>query len=106
MKIRIYGNSIRLRLDGAELTELVEKGRVRRLIRFGPGDQATLAYSVETGDRGAPADADFRAGEIRLFVRAEEARRLEAGGEVSVEGERRIAGEAVLRVRIERDFAP
>jgi hypothetical protein len=106
VKLRIQENSVRLRLDETELSELVETGRLRRSIRFGPGDEQCLAYTLEVSDRGSPADAELRGAEIRVFVRAEDARRLEAGAEVSVEGTRKTGENEVLRVLIERDFAP
>lgn len=106
MKLRIHENSIRLRMSEDEIAELASSGQIRRWIRFGPEEGAALAYSVEIGERGRPADAEFGAGGIRLFLRAEDAARLAAGGETSIEGEHVIGGGGVLRVRIERDFAP
>lgn len=106
MKLRIQESTIRLRLSADEIAALAARGRVRCQIRFGPDDAAVLAYSVEIGDRGRPADAELVEGEIRLFLRKDEAARLEAGGEVSVEGERPAGKGDVLRVRIEKDLAP
>lgn len=106
MKLRIHENSLRLRLDDTELAELVETGKVCRLIRFGPDDGACLVYSVEMSDRTKSVDADLQAGVIRVFIKEEEARRLEFGGEESIEGERRIRENEVLRVLVEKDFAP
>jgi hypothetical protein len=47
MKLRIRGNSLRLRLSQSEVTQLAQHGRVEDAISFGP---SKLAYVLATSD--------------------------------------------------------
>ena len=53
MKLRLKGNSIRVRLDRRDIEGLVEQGRIDDAVRFGPG--LAVSYAVEVGP--APASA-------------------------------------------------
>jgi hypothetical protein len=46
MKLRIQGNSLRLRLSRPDMARLVEKGRVEETIQFAPESDAILTYSL------------------------------------------------------------
>ena len=46
MKLRIRGNSIRVRVDRKDLAELLDRGRVLDVLRFGPGSTHTFTYAV------------------------------------------------------------
>src|SRR5208337_4503485 len=45
MKLRIHGNSLRLRLNRTEVAELAQSGRVENALEF--GQRSKLIYSVE-----------------------------------------------------------
>lgn len=47
MKLRLKGNSIRVRLDGRDIERLIRQGRVDADVHFGPA--LSLSYAVETG---------------------------------------------------------
>ena len=47
MKLRIRGNSLRLRLSQSEVTQLAREGRVEEAISFGP---SKLTYALTTSD--------------------------------------------------------
>jgi hypothetical protein len=47
MKLRIRGNSLRLRLSQSEVTQLTQEGRVEDAISFGP---SKLTYVLATAD--------------------------------------------------------
>ena len=47
MKLRLKGNSIRVRLDRRDIERLIDKGRVDDAVRFGPG--LAFSYAVEAG---------------------------------------------------------
>lgn len=47
MKLRIRGNSLRLRLSQSEVTQLAQRGRVEDAIAFGP---SKLTYVLATSD--------------------------------------------------------
>ncbi len=50
MKLRIRGNSIRLRLSQQNVKEFEEKGRVENSIQFGAAAGGRLIYALETSD--------------------------------------------------------
>jgi hypothetical protein len=47
MKLRLKGNSIRVRLDRRDIERLIDEGRVHDAVRFGPG--LAFSYAVEGG---------------------------------------------------------
>jgi hypothetical protein len=50
MKLRIKGNSLRLRLQRSEIAALQETGEVADQITFGPAAHQTLRYMIEVGE--------------------------------------------------------
>lgn len=68
MKLRINGNSLRLRLTRKELAGLIEVGNLENDIRLGPGVEQVLVYRLElSGARKSPG-IDFEAGRIVIFL--------------------------------------
>ena len=65
MKLRIQGNSLRLRLKQGEISTLGSAGKVEDRITFGP--DAALVYSIEAADVPSVA-VDFRDGIFRVSV--------------------------------------
>ena len=57
MKLRIQGNSLRLRLTRNEVAQLHDGGRVESSIEFGPG--RTLTYALESAPHAASVIASF-----------------------------------------------
>ena len=55
MKLRIQGNSLRLRVSPSEMTRLLEAGRIEETIHFAHGGDARLTYALEH----AAADRDI-----------------------------------------------
>jgi hypothetical protein len=66
MKLRIQGNSLRLRLTRKEVVHLRDRGRVESLIEFLP-DQ-TLVYRLEGSFHAKSVEAAFDGQTIRVTV--------------------------------------
>lgn len=66
MKIRILDNTIRLRLDRAEVDQIGAGSRVRGATYF-PGGE-TFCYALEPAD--APCSAEFCDGVIKIVISA------------------------------------
>jgi hypothetical protein len=49
MKLRIQGNSIRLRVSRSELAAFVETGRLEETVYFGPQVETSLTYALVRG---------------------------------------------------------
>jgi hypothetical protein len=103
MKLRLKGNSIRVRLDRRDLTDLVEAGRVEDSLRFGPGVE--FSYVIEAGP--APAgepSASYAPGRLTLTIAPEDARDWSASDRVGFDRLQAVEGGSI-RVVLVKDFA-
>lgn len=101
MKLRIRGNSLRIRVSQTELEQISRDGAAFDVIHF---DAATrLEYGVEVhADR--PLGARFSGAGIRVTVPADEVERWLAPDQVSIAGEQALASGGALKILIEKDF--
>ena len=104
MKLRIRGNSIRLRLTKSEVEHLGETGKVDDAVAF---DAATPAFRYELriaaiDDR---ARAKFDANCLSISIPASEAKNWITSEQVSIEEMQPIDGNRFLRILVEKDFA-
>jgi hypothetical protein len=102
MKLRMRGNSLRLRLTQSEVNDLVALGSVEEETAFGP--QARLTYAIVLGEESA-VSASFDAGASRVTVPSAEARAWATSDRVAIEGEQATADGEPLRLLVEKDFA-
>jgi hypothetical protein len=103
MKLRLKGNSIRVRLDRRDIERLIDEGRVDDGVRFGPG--LAFSYAVELGP--APRErprASYAAGRLLIRIDPEDAEEWLAGDRVGFDHLQPVDGGAV-RVLLEKDFA-
>jgi hypothetical protein len=103
MKLRIKGNSLRLRITPSEMKRLLDTGRVEETIHFGPGADARLTYALEQKPERGPMMARYRPQEITVVVSMAAAGQWAASPEVGLYGEIETS-EGVLSVAIEKDF--
>ena len=96
MKLRIRGNSLRLRLTQSEVKELRDKGSVEETVHFSPTSK--LAYAIERSGGGEIA-ARFEDG--RILVQVPESIALEWCNTERV-GFDAVAGE--VKVLVEKDW--
>jgi hypothetical protein len=68
MKLRIQGNSLRLRLSEAEVQQFAETGRVDEAIALGPGEDQTLHYVLARRDAVAGITVDFVGNSVMVYV--------------------------------------
>jgi hypothetical protein len=54
MKLRLKGNSIRVRLDRRDIEGLIDRGRIDEAVRFGPGLAFSYAVAVSVAPRDRP----------------------------------------------------
>lgn len=99
MKLRIHGNSLRLRLDSSEVAQLQEIGVCTDSLRFAPGSQ--LTYTLETSSQVTAMDAQYRQDRIRILLPIELAREWAESDRVSLSLQRTEGGPSIL---IEKDF--
>jgi len=116
MKLRIRGNSLRLRLLRGEVEQFGETGRITETIRFGALPAAQLSYTLESDSEARQITTLYADNQITVTVPAEEARNWVKSDEITLKskqpienGERNDAGENstsenVLKILIEKDF--
>ena len=68
MKLRIHGNSLRLRLSQSEVAQFSKTGFVEDSIQFAPG--ASFAYTLESSSSLSAPQALFQNGWLRIQVPA------------------------------------
>ena len=107
MKLRIHGNSVRLRLGRSEVDRLLSAGQVREHTAFGPEPSHRLTYVLEVSDDAADVRAELRGPDLTVTLPTRIARRWATTDEVGIEAEQDVGGGVsgeVLRLVIEKDF--
>lgn len=101
MKLRIRGNSLRLRVSQTELKRIAEHGSAEDSIRFTPG--ADWKYGIEVGP-GSAVGAEFTGQSLRVTVPKATIDRWLDPSEVSIEGQQPIGNGETLRILLEKDY--
>lgn len=107
MKLRIRGNSIRLRLARSEVATLGNEGRVQQTIAFGPGAGDVLTYALVTSAGTEQVVARMESGAITVLLPPPVAGTWVATDQVTIAAEQPGVGPAgadVLRILVEKDF--
>ena len=105
MKLRIRGNSIRLRLAQSEVTRLLDQGVVVESTTFDPAGRQRLDYQLISTANVAAVAVSFEEGR-RLVVRVP-ADLVAAWGmsdRIEIAATQPAEGGAVLRILIEKDL--
>lgn len=104
MKIRIKGNSLRLRLAQEEVETFRRFGRVANTIRFGFDETEILTYELVRSNNHDTVTADFNGGEISVYVPRPTAEKW-TGSEDTGFKAKQVTGEGNhLIILIEKDF--
>lgn len=103
MKLRIRGNSIRLRLTKQEVAEFGAGKVVQESVEFGDGGK--LFYRLEISEDSRGVEARFENGRIALRIPKSQAEQWAESVQVSFEAKQKLAGGKELRILVEKDFA-
>jgi hypothetical protein len=101
MKLRIRGNSIRLRLSKSELASVAETGAAEDVVQFSSDTQ--LRYRLEVKPSGG-VEAQLQPSMVRVAIPKASAERWTRSDEVSIEGEQPLGRGGVLRILVEKDY--
>jgi hypothetical protein len=104
MKLRIKGNSLRLRLGQSEVRRLTIEGRVAESTTFGPDPEQRLEYALDASAEARDVTASFAGG--RVVVRVPRSAVLEWArtDQVGIHATQRISDDCELRILVEKDF--
>ena len=104
MKLRLNGDSIRLRLGRGEVQHLLAAGSVAGQTRFGPGS-GTLRYTLEASAGASAVSASFDGGQLRVAVPADQAHRWAGSADqVGITANQDAGDGHRLTILIEKDF--
>ncbi len=102
MKIRIQGDSLRLRVGPEEVGQFITFGRVVETIRFAPG--AHLSYALQHSAAAGSIAVTHALHEVTVIVPTSVAQAWAEGDEVGIYGAV-PNGSGSLSLAIEKDFA-
>jgi len=101
MKLRIRGNSLRLRVTRSELTQIAEQGTADDSIQFAPGTEWRYGIEVKPGGEVA---VQFAANSLRVILPKARVAHWLDDSEVAIEAERSIGDGQTLRILVEKDY--
>jgi hypothetical protein len=105
MKLRIKGNSLRLRVSRSELARFQAGGRIEETIHFSAAPEATLTYALESSFRPSPVTVRYGAREVTVILSKDRTRIWSDQSEVGVYTTLDIGPAGSLEVAVEKDFA-
>jgi hypothetical protein len=102
MKLRMHRNSVRLRLNQAEVAQFSKTGYVEETIELAPG--ATFSYVLESSSTIPIPQARYKNGELRVQVPTGQGMEWATGEKVGVSGEQSLGSGKSLSIVVEKDF--
>ena len=104
MKLRIKGNSVRLRLGQSEVQRLASAGMVQESTRFGPSKEQRFAYAlcVTLGEHCVTASFANRLLMVRVPINV--IHQWMTTDQVSIHAVQGTGEDGELRILIEKDF--
>ena len=104
MKLRIKGNSLRLRISRSEMASLIEIGNIQDTIQFAPAADAKLTYGLQHDSATQDIRVEYQPQRITVLLSTETAKRWAGSDEVGIYGSSET-GSGVLELMVEKDFA-
>ena len=103
MKLRIKGNSIRLRLTQTEIQEFQEKGVVQEVVKFGISPHTQMHYIIQK-TQANKINATFDANKIIVNIPNPIAQKWVTTNQIGFESRMKINDEEELFILVEKDF--
>ena len=104
MKLRIKGNSIRLRLGQSEVRRLATDGTVEEFTDFGPLPEQRFGYSICQSAQSPDVTASFAERRLVIRIPSSVIHHWVATAQVSIEAIQNTGNDSELRILIEKDF--
>ena len=104
MKLRIQGNSLRLRVSEADVAQLQETGRVEEALTLGPKPEQTLRYVLLASPRHQAMEASFAGSTLTVYLPQETAARWTSSDENGLEQLIDNSTGSKLRILVEKDL--
>jgi len=102
MKLRLHANSVRLRLNQADVAQFSKTGYLEETIKFGP--DACLCYILESSSKIVSPKALFQNGELRVQISCAASKEWVTTDRVGISGKQSLANGKPLSILVEKDF--
>jgi len=102
MKLRIHGNSLRLRLSQSEVAQFSKTGFVEDSTQFAPG--VRFAYTIESSSSLPAPQASYQDHWLRIQVPSAAAHDWFTTDRVAIKSDQPIEADKRLSILIEKDF--
>lgn len=101
MKLRIKGNSIRLRLTQGDVAKLINDGKISEIVEFGSEPNQNFHYELLKSETAETVAAGFANGAISISIPQNAAENWANSDEIGIS-----SGEnSKVKILIEKDFA-
>jgi hypothetical protein len=104
MKLRIQGNSIRLRITQSEMASLAAGAKLEDSAQFGPAPSESLTYALEISSQCSYVRASYSKGVIQVTLPANLAEAWIRTNQVGIEHTQPIGNAVFLKIAVEKDF--
>lgn len=104
MKLRIKGNSLRLRVSRSELATLIQSGAIEDTIHFAMAPNAKLTYALRHGSAASEIQVEYLPQQVVVVLPTDVAGRWAASDQVGIYGSSET-GAGALEIGVEKDFA-
>ncbi|MGA9060387.1 MAG: hypothetical protein WB341_01850 [Terracidiphilus sp.] len=105
MKLRMKGNSLRLRVSRSELDRLMAGAGLEETIRFGPDPEAFLTYALESDADVSTATVRYGQQRIAVVLGKHRLQTWNEPSQVGIYTSVPIGSEGLLELIVEKDFA-
>ena len=105
MKLRIKGNSLRLRITRPELNRLIDEGRIEENISFAADDRSRLTYSLEHTAAASAPTVRYLPPSLEVRIPTAQAQKWALGEDVGISAAIDLGPRGSLDLLIEKDFA-
>ena len=105
MKLRIKGNSLRLRVAKSEVEKLLRRERLEESIQFAPQPHAKLTYALEQTPSVSAPTVRYAEGEVTVLLPSNLADNWCTTNTVGISEHVSLGAFGTLEVLIEKDFA-
>jgi len=105
MKLRIKGNSLRLRVSRSEVERLLRRERLEDTIQFAPQADAKLTYALEQASSVSLPTVRYTEGKVTVVIPADLAENWCTTEMVGIAESVNLGAFGSLELVIEKDFA-
>jgi hypothetical protein len=104
VKLRIHGNSIRLRLTRSEVERFAHDGSIESVLNFGPAPARHLSYGLVTSPQPECMAVKYSPDRITIFVSPALAKDWTTTERIAISDRQPLSDEAHLDILVEKEF--